>query len=51
MTVEEALEIAQRVLNQGSLSRVQEIVFRQSWEGRSYPEIAKSAGYNIGYIK
>jgi len=32
MTVEEALEIAQSVL--GHLSKVQEIVFRQSWEDR-----------------
>lgn len=35
MTVEEGLEIAQRVLEQGSLSKVQNIVFRQSWEGHS----------------
>jgi len=32
MTVEEALEIAQSVLEQGHLSKVQEIVFQQSWE-------------------
>jgi hypothetical protein len=51
MTVEEALEIAQSFLDQGSLSKVQEIVFRQSWERLSYPEIAKSSGYEVGYIR
>ena len=51
MTVEEALEIAQRVLEQGSLSKVQNIVFRQSWEGHSYLKIARNSGYEVGYIR
>lgn len=51
MTVEEALEIAQSSLDQGSFSKVQEIVFRQAWEGCSYQEIAKSSGYELGYIR
>lgn len=51
MIVEEALEIAQSVLDQGSLSKVQEIVFRQSWEGQSYLEIARNSGYELGYIR
>ena len=51
MNVEEALDIAHRFLDQGSLSKVQEIVFRQSWEKQSYPEIAKDAGYEVGYIR
>ena len=51
MNVEEALEITQGVLDQGRLNKVQEIVFRQSWEGQSYPEIASAAGYELGYIR
>lgn len=51
MTIEEALEIAQRVLEQGSLSKVQEIVLRQSWEGKSYQEIAKNSGYELAYVR
>ena len=51
MNVEEALEITQGVLDQGHLNKVQEIVFRQSWEGQSYPEIASNAGYEVGYIR
>ena len=51
MTFEEALEIAQSVLEQGHLSKVQEIVFRQSWERQSYPEIASSSGYEVGYVR
>jgi len=51
MTIEEALEIIDRVLDQGRSSKVQEIVFRQSWEGQSYVEIARSSGYEVGYIR
>ena len=51
MNVEEALDIANKFLDQGSLSKVQEVVFRQSWQKQSYPEIAKNAGYQVGYIR
>ncbi|HLO85733.1 MAG TPA: NB-ARC domain-containing protein [Nostocaceae cyanobacterium] len=51
MTVEEALEIIEKVLNYSRLNKVQELVFRQSWEGKSYIEIAKENGYEPGYIK
>ena len=51
MTVDEAITIAETALNYDRLNKVQEIVFRQSWEGRSYIEIAKSAGYEYDYIK
>jgi hypothetical protein len=51
MTIEEGLLIIERVLDQGSLSKVQEIVFRQCWEAQSYTEIAKSSGYEVGYIR
>lgn len=51
MTVEEALEIVKQILKQGHLSKVQELTFRQSWEGRSYLEIASATSYDPGYIK
>lgn len=51
MNLEEALEIVQTVVEQGSLSKVQEIVFRQCWERQSYMEIAVKNGYEVGYIR
>jgi len=51
MTVDEALTIAETALNYDRLNKIQEIVFRQSWEGRSYGEIAKTTGYQYDYIK
>ncbi|MEG3934622.1 pentapeptide repeat-containing protein [Microcoleus sp. T3_B1] len=51
MTVEEAITLVESVLDYESLNKVQELVFRQSWDGLSYIEIAKSAGYDSDYIK
>src|SRR6476661_7221228 len=51
MTVDEALTIAETALNYDRLNKIQEIVFRQAWEGRSYGEIAKTTGYQYDYIK
>lgn len=41
MTVEEALAIVETALDYDRLNHVQEILFRQSWAGLSYREIAK----------
>ncbi len=51
MTVDEALALVETVLDYDRLNRVQELVFRESWEGRSYTEIAKSSGYEADYLK
>lgn len=51
MTVDEALAIVETVLDYDRLNKVQELVFRQSWERRSYIEIARSNGYEPDYIK
>ena len=51
MTVEEALAILDTTLDRKRLNDVQELVFRQCWEGQSYPEIADSSGYEPNYIK
>ncbi|MBD6615492.1 hypothetical protein FNW02_06480 [Komarekiella sp. 'clone 1'] len=50
MSIEEALVILDTFLEQ-SLNDVQELVFRQAWEGQTYPEIAESSGYDANYIK
>jgi len=52
MTVDEAITIAETVLDGEGLNDVQELIFRQCWEGRcSYEEIAKLSQYNDEYIK
>lgn len=50
MNIEEALVILDTFLEHG-LSDVQEIIFRQAWEGQTYPDIAESCGYDANYIK
>jgi len=51
MKVDEALEIVEAVLDYRSLNKIQEIVFRQTWDGKSYQEIAASTGYEPDYVK
>lgn len=51
MTVEEALAIVERILPQGRLSKIQAEILRQSWEGKSYTDIALASDYDAGYIK
>jgi len=51
MTVEEALTIVEQIHKLGRLSKVEEAVFRQAWEGCSYQEIADATSYDPGYIK
>jgi len=53
MTVDEALAIVETVLDDAEqLNDVQELIFRQCWEGRcSYEEISQLSQYNDEYIK
>jgi hypothetical protein len=53
MTVDEALAIVETVLEDDEqLNDVQELIFKQCWEGRqSYEEIAKFSKYDDEYIK
>src|SRR4028119_1632645 len=51
MTIDEALLFLYSVLKQEHLNDIHILVLRQSWEGHSYPQIAKSAGYDAEYIK
>jgi WD40 repeat protein len=51
MTVEEALAALETILGKRSLNDLQELIVRQSWEQKTYPEIAVSCGYDDGYVK
>jgi len=51
MDIEEALLVIDIALEKIFLSNIQELVLRQSWEGKTYPEIAESYGYEANYIK
>lgn len=51
MNYQEALEIINRVLCPKSLSYIQKLVLSQSWEGKTYKEIAQESGYAEDYIK
>ncbi|MCT7959042.1 pentapeptide repeat-containing protein [Laspinema palackyanum] len=52
MKVEEALALVEAVLEDDRLNDVQELIFRQCWEGnQSYQEIAQVSGYDYEYIK
>jgi AAA-like domain len=51
MKIEEALAIVDTVFAPDRLTSIQELVFCQCWEGKSYQEIAESAGYDADYIR
>lgn len=51
MNIEAALAILDRALPQGGLNNVQELVFRQAWQGQTYLETAQSFGYDADYVK
>ncbi len=50
MNVEAALVLVDTTLNQ-HLNNLQELIFRQAWQGKSYQEIAASFDYDPQYIK
>ncbi len=51
MTIDEALGIVDQKMNSERLNDVQEQIFRASWEGQTYSDIAKKLGYDTEYIK
>lgn len=51
MNIEDALNIVDSVLADKSLSTIQEAIFRHTWEGKTYSEIADQAGYDAAYIR
>lgn len=51
MNVDEAIALIEQLLERGKLTPAQEIVFRQSWLGKTYLEIAEEFDYDAGHIK
>lgn len=51
MTEIEAIALVTKLLGNGRLKEVQELVFSQSWDGKKYSDMAIEKGYDLGYIK
>ena len=51
ITDREAIVLVEQLLKRGRLTTVQEIVFRQSWTGKTYLDMAIDSDYDLGYIK
>ncbi|NUN66390.1 NACHT domain-containing protein [Pseudanabaena biceps] len=51
MTDKEAIALVRKLLGDGRLKEVQELVFSQSWTGNKYSDMAIEKGYDLGYIK
>jgi hypothetical protein len=51
MDIEQAIEIVDAALKPDSLNKLDLILFRQAWEGKSYEEIASCCGYDVGHVK
>ena len=51
MTADEALTVLDRILPGYAFSNLQETVFCQVWEGKTYAEIAEDCGYDHSYIR
>ncbi|MGG6242316.1 AAA-like domain-containing protein [Nodosilinea sp. AN01ver1] len=51
MRADEALALLDQLLPGYTFSNLQETVFSQVWEGKTYAEIAESCGYDHSYIR
>ncbi len=51
MTIEDAIAIVDAAIQGKRLSNIQEQLFRQTWEGKTYSEIAEMCGYDSSYIR
>lgn len=51
MLLEEAFAVVERSIEPRQLNKIQQLVFQYVWQGYSYSEIAKTTGYDYGYIK
>ncbi len=51
ITTEEALNIVDNAIKPERLNSVQELVFVQCWQGRTYQQIASDSGYDPDYIR
>jgi hypothetical protein len=51
MNVEEALAIVDNLIQPQRISTLQEMIFRECWEGKTYQEIAENSDYDADYIR
>lgn len=51
MTIEDALRLVDKILVDKRLNNVQELLFRQAWEGETYAKIAEKSGYDASYVR
>ncbi len=51
MTIAEALDLLDTVLQDRPLNNTQDQVFRQSWQGLTYPQIAEELNYTTEYVR
>jgi WD40 repeat protein len=51
MDLEDALKVVDSILHPEALNDLQEQIFRRTWKGQKYPEIAEELGYDANYIK
>ncbi|MEO1297702.1 MAG: NB-ARC domain-containing protein, partial [Cyanobacteria bacterium J06636_16] len=51
MQVDDALKLLNTLLPPGSLNTIKTLVFRESWDGKRYKEIAETTDYDTDYIK
>ena len=51
MNADEALDIIELQMLSRQLSPIERLIFRQSWEGKGYIEMAQGSSYNSNYFK
>jgi WD40 repeat protein len=51
MTIAEALDLLDTILQDRPLNNTQDQVFRQSWQGLTYPQIAEELNYTTEYVR
>ena len=51
MNADEALDIIELQMLSRQLSPIERLIFRQSWEGKGYIEMAEGSSYNSNYFK
>ena len=51
MTLEEALAIVDDIVTPQRLTTLQEMIFRECWEGKTYQQIAENSDYDADYVR
>lgn len=51
MNLEEAIAIVDNLVQPYRLSTLQEMIFRECWEGKTYQQIAENSDYDADYIR